>query len=261
MVMIYRALHTRADGKESLANCPMQSTKLATLTIVAPNASFPMKMKRLLSLYIITMAGIQAASLNLVALVTDQYVLIANPLRYHALSTQKVGWAVALSTLTIVCPFAGVTAHVWDETEGCNYAANLPDWHHFINYVLVIAFPLTVVLVLQVLTIRISRRHLRQIQASTAIEDGSDERMVKRHRRGVVTNALICGALLIDWTPITVAFFIKTADPSVVHFTWFQTFIDCAASLYKNYGVWLPLIYAARSPEFRHLCKKLKARC
>jgi hypothetical protein len=213
------------------------------------------------ALYIIVMAGIQEASLNLVALVTDQYILIAHPLRYRAVCTQKVGWVVAYSIFAIVCIFAGITAYLWDDGEGCNFTSNLPAWHHMINYGIVIVLPLTVVVTLQVLTIRISRRHLRQIQISRVVDGESEERMVKRHWRGVVTNALICGALIVDWMPITVAFCITTADPNAIRSTKFLTFLDYAGSMYQNYGLWLPLIYAVRSPEVSDWCKRLKARC
>ncbi|ELU07744.1 hypothetical protein CAPTEDRAFT_193113 [Capitella teleta] len=213
-----------------------------------------------IALSILNMAGVHVGSLNLVTLVVDQYVLIAYPLRYQVVFRRKRACVLSVMIYTCVIGISASTALLWDTRVPCSYMHNLPMWHHSLTFFLVLVIPLLVVVILQVLTIRISRRHMRQIRNSGVCDSTSEESMLRRHWTGVITNTLICVALILTWTPLVICFGINFGfqdfkSNALSSFTYY------AASSFQMYGIWLPLIYTLRSPQVKSLWSRLRARC
>ncbi|ELU07745.1 hypothetical protein CAPTEDRAFT_193114 [Capitella teleta] len=215
--------------------------------------------KLCLPVTILTVVGLYEANLNLMALVVDQYMVIAYPLRYHTLFSRKRAWIVSFSIFGLVVAISVSTALLWTHNTTCDYITGLPWWHHCINFIAMLITPLVLIVILQVLTIRISRRHMRQIRNSGVCDSTSEESMLRRHWTGVITNTLICVALILTWTPLIVIFGINIVFPGIQSMM-FAKFFNYAMILYVMYGIWVPTIYSVRSPQGKTLWNRLKAR-
>lgn len=202
--------------------------------------------------------GIQDTCLNLTAVVVDQYIFIACPLKYHQIMSRKRACVLA-TVLKAFSIFSCILVIIlWDNSKDCDYLHNLPGWHHAVVISVMLVVPLTIIVFLQILTIRLSSHHMRQIQSESASNDAQRE-IARRHRNGVITTALICVLLVVTWLP--------PAPILIAHFGFdvaigpaLRAVARTTTSLYYAYGLWTPLIYATRSPELRAVCLKLRKR-
>lgn len=216
---------------------------------------------------ILHIGGIQLAALNLTALVIDQYIFIAYPLRYHIIMSRwrAIGITAGIVlTCLLSCSVMGV---VWDDSVSVSYFGNLPKWYHVFTLLALFITPLVVIVWMNLKTLQISRRHLQQIRnlPEHHLSDHATSGVSQRHWSGVITTSLICIALTISWTPLGGMMLWHVIDGAFNDVSMgnipFTVYGLCASEIYVLYGIWIPLIYAIRSPEVRKLLRQLKKMC
>lgn len=208
---------------------------------------------------ILISASTQGAALTLTAVVIDQYILIAHPLKYHCLMTRRMAVGIIAGIILVSALSCVAVEMLWDNPAVLTYYYNLPKWYHAIEFFIMLIAPILISATVQIKTIRISRRHLSQIldQPGCPRDSSHSDDIIRRYWSGVITTSLICLALILSWAPLgvlTVWYFIYSPEIGD-QFIYFNLI---ASSMYSSYGIWTPLIYAVRSPEIRKVIKRLK---
>lgn len=214
-------------------------------------------------LTIISTGGIHGATWNLVAVVVDQYILIAYPLQYHTIMTRKRAFGLVSGIAVLIIMNCSVMISIWDDSAHPAYYPNLPFWHHLSALIFLMVIPLGIITGLKFKTIMISRQHMRQIQDLqwTTQPTHLTGKIARRHWSGVVTTTLICAALVFSWLPMTMVFAWHVIFGVGFENETFTALNSHSACIYLTYGLWVPFIYVFRSPEMKQICANKRIRC
>ncbi|ELT89151.1 hypothetical protein CAPTEDRAFT_194491 [Capitella teleta] len=207
---------------------------------------------------IATVGGMQVDLLTLLVIAADQYILIAYPFRYHDLLTKPRVTFLASVPLVIALTNSVLMAAIWDDTYLCTFYQNLPRWFLWLLLCDAIGMAFVGTVTLQVLTIRIARRHMLQLQANGQGQVSAET--VRRHWRGVVTTLLICVMIFFSWI-LGIIVLLRSAVIEVEDLyssKYFNGIILSSSYLYLLRGIWVPLIFAIRTPEIRPVITRIR---
>ena len=206
------------------------------------------------TLLVIYVTGAHFDCMILFAIAADQYLHVAHPLRYGDWMPRRRAVQVACLLIIFTLIKMGITVGVWDDSIPCSYFYNIPKWH-FVWSIFDLFVMMIGVSTFQLLTVRIARRQMRQLQ-KTGISQVSAE-TIRRHWRGVVTISLVCLLIFSSWSigQSLIIWFI-TADINLTE-PFFMKFTLVGTYLNYSRGIWTPIIYGIRSPEVRLVYAKI----
>jgi hypothetical protein len=195
----------------------------------------------------------QIESWNVIAMVVDQHVMIGYPYKYNVVLCKKRARLLAFVPLIPSVGLCLLITFLWDASKPCDLYNNIPKWLTSILFAQCV-FMLVMTVYIQLLTVRIARKQLRQLQSGPCEVPAET---VRRHWAGVITTALLCLMILFSWIGGIVAIFWFLAFGPGKDNSVFSALESSAAYLNLPHGVWLPLIYALRSPELKPIYAKL----
>ncbi|ELT89152.1 hypothetical protein CAPTEDRAFT_194492 [Capitella teleta] len=207
---------------------------------------------------IAAISEMQVDLLTLLVIAADQYILIAYPFRYHDLLTKPRVMFLAVVPFVIALANSVLMVAIWDDTNICDFYQNLPQWFLWLLLCDAIGMAFVGTVTLQVLTIRIARRHMLQLQANGQGQVSAET--VRRHWRGVVTTLLICAMTFFSWI-LGIVTLLWSAIVEVVYVynsKYFSHISLCSSYFHILRGIWVPLVYAMRTPEIRPVIMRIR---
>jgi hypothetical protein len=204
-------------------------------------------------LSVLNFGGLQIEFSNLIAIVTDQHVMIASPYKYNQFLSKHRAICISLATFLLPAANCTLIGLSWDSSKSCFSYESVAKWATAIVMTQSIAM-LIAPIVVQLLTVRIARKQMRQLQSGPCEVPAET---VRRHWSGVITTALLCLMIVLSWVvgTYTILWSMIIGQPEM---TKLLKLTEIAAYMNLPHGIWVPLIYAIRSPELKPIYAKFR---
>ena len=197
---------------------------------------------------------------SFLALVLEQFISIAIPLRYHFVVTKpRICLTFALITLLSIIDIVCICC-LWDWGQPCTLVDNVPVWYYATVAIGCLPIPLVAILLLQLASFILARGHLHRIRGRTftpSHQNPNDDNMEQRKR--ILTTLIAFIVLHLFLTAHASIVFVAVIDRGMLHESSYVTAVSINASIQATKGCWIPIIYFLRTPELkRYWLRKIK---